>query len=80
MKRRGLNLGEAQIRQITRLLASGQHSGEIAESTGVSHDVVNRIRKQGRDYRRRPTKHNRCSGCGGLQTAPCLVCLARGAA
>jgi hypothetical protein len=78
--RRGITLNEAKVRQVQRLLAAGMPPGQVAAHAEVSHDVVARIRTHGRDYRRVPSKHQRCPGCGGLQTNPCIVCRERGAA
>jgi hypothetical protein len=69
---------EHQIRAIElRLSAPFPNHSRIAAEVGVSVDTVARIAKHGRRYRRLPTKHARCGGCGGMQTNPCLVCASR---
>jgi hypothetical protein len=69
---------ESQLRAIERRLSAPNPNKErIALEVGVSPDTVARIAKQGRRYRQTASKHRRCPGCGGLQTAPCLVCASR---
>lgn len=73
-KPRSRCVNEAQLRAIQRQLAERRQKTVIARNLDVSVDVVDRVEKFGIHYRLTASKHQRCPGCGGLQTMPCRVC------